>query len=42
MFGVFAQPFPSIFAVDQVRVLGLEVQSVYLLSLAISVAIMLG
>ncbi|GGG36947.1 branched-chain amino acid ABC transporter permease [Caldovatus sediminis] len=42
MFGVFAQPFPSIFAADQVRVLGLEVQSVYLLSLAISVAIMLG
>jgi branched-chain amino acid transport system permease protein len=42
MFGVFAQPFPPIFAVERVRVLGLEVQSVYLLSLAISVAIMLG
>ncbi len=42
MFGVFAQPFPPVFAVERVRVLGLEVQSVYLFSLAISVAIMLG
>jgi len=42
MFGVFAQPFPPIFTVDRVRVLGLEVQSVYLLSLAISACIMLG
>ncbi|MBW8269922.1 branched-chain amino acid ABC transporter permease [Caldovatus aquaticus] len=42
MFGVFAQPFPPIFAAERVRVLGLEVQSVYLLSLAISAAIMIG
>jgi branched-chain amino acid transport system permease protein len=42
MFGVFAQPFPPIFTVERVRVLGLEVQSVYLLSLAISACIMLG
>lgn len=42
MFGVFAQPFPPIFTVDRVRVLGLEVQSVYLMSLGISVLIMLG
>ena len=42
MFGVFAQPFPPIFTVERVRVLGLEVQSVYLASLAVSVLIMLG
>lgn len=42
MFGVFAQPFPPIFPVERVRVLGLEVQSVYLMSLGISVLIMLG
>jgi branched-chain amino acid transport system permease protein len=42
MFGVFAQPFPPIFTVERVRILGLEVQSVYLLSLAISACIMLG
>lgn len=42
MFGVFAQPFPPIFEVERVRVLGLEVQSVYLASLAVSAFIMLG
>jgi branched-chain amino acid transport system permease protein len=42
MFGVFAQPFPPIFATQQVNLLGLEVQSAYLMSLAISAAIMLG
>lgn len=42
MFGVFAQPFPPIFPVDRVRVLGLDVQSVYLMSLGISLFIMLG
>ena len=42
MFGVFAQPFPAIFATDRVSLLGMQVQSVYLLSLAISVCIMLG
>lgn len=42
MFGVFAQPFPPIFTVERVRVLGLEVQSVYLMSLGISILIMLG
>ncbi|WP_337876443.1 branched-chain amino acid ABC transporter permease [Elioraea sp.] len=40
MFGVFAQPFPPIFATQAVRVLGLEVQTVYLMSLVISLAIM--
>jgi branched-chain amino acid transport system permease protein len=42
MFGVFAQPFPPIFPADRVHVLGLEVQSVYLMSLGISLFIMLG
>ncbi|NOG68759.1 branched-chain amino acid ABC transporter permease [Roseicella sp. DB1501] len=42
IFGVFAKPFPPIFPVERVTVLGLEVQSVYLLSLCISVLIMLA
>ena len=42
IFGVFAQPFPPIFTVERVRVLGLEVQSVYLASLGVSALIMLG
>jgi branched-chain amino acid transport system permease protein len=42
IFGVFAKPFPPIFATERVSVLGLEVQTVYLVSLAISLLIMLG
>lgn len=42
MFGVFAQPFPPIFATKAVNVLGLNVQPVYLMSLIISVVIMIG
>jgi branched-chain amino acid transport system permease protein len=42
MFGVFAQPFPQIFATEQVNIAGLQVQSAYLLSLAISLLIMAG
>jgi branched-chain amino acid transport system permease protein len=42
IFGVFAQPFPPIFTTERVTVLGLEVQTVYLLSLGISLLIMLG
>lgn len=42
MFGVFAQPFPTIFTSEKISFLGLEIQSVYLLSLALSVCIMLG
>ena len=42
MFGVFAQPFPPIFETQVVSVMGLEVQSVYLMSLVISLAIMAG
>jgi branched-chain amino acid transport system permease protein len=42
LFGVFAQPFPQIFATEKVNIAGLEVQTVYLLSLAISLTIMAG
>ena len=41
-FGVFAQPFPPVFATQQVGVLGFEIQTVYLMSLGISVLMMEG
>ena len=41
-FGVFAQPFPPIFARESVAVLGLEVRTVYLVSLVASLGIMGG
>jgi branched-chain amino acid transport system permease protein len=40
MFGVFAQPFPQVFTTERISVMGLEVQTVYLVSLAISLVIM--
>ncbi|MFG1401427.1 branched-chain amino acid ABC transporter permease [Xanthobacter sp. V0B-10] len=42
MFGTFAQPFPPIFSVDKVNVLGLQVQTAYLMSTGVSLAIMAG
>jgi branched-chain amino acid transport system permease protein len=42
IFGVFAKPFPPVFSADRVAVLGLEVQTAYLLSLGISILIMAG
>jgi branched-chain amino acid transport system permease protein len=42
IFGVFAKPFPPIFETERVSVMGLEVQTVYLASLGISLLIMLG
>jgi branched-chain amino acid transport system permease protein len=42
IFGVFAQPFPPIFTTERLRVMGLEVQSVYIASLGVSALIMLG
>jgi branched-chain amino acid transport system permease protein len=42
MFGVFAQPYPQIFAANQVNILGLQVQTAYIMSLVISVIIMGG
>jgi branched-chain amino acid transport system permease protein len=40
MFGVFAQPVARIFAADRVNIAGLQVQTVDLLSLAISLLMM--
>lgn len=42
MFGTFAQPFPPIFPVDKVNVLGLQVQTAYLMSTGVSLLIMAG
>lgn len=42
MFGTFAQPFPPIFPVAKVEIGGLQVQSAYLLSTGVSIAIMAG
>ncbi len=42
IFGAFVQPFPQIFEVRNVDVLGLQVQSVYLMSFVISILIMVG
>lgn len=42
MFGVFAKPFPPIFASPTVNIFGLDVQTVYVVSLVISLAIMAG
>jgi branched-chain amino acid transport system permease protein len=42
MFGVFAQPYPPIFPVRSVNIFGLEVQTVYVMSTLVSIAIMGG
>lgn len=42
MFGVFAKPFPQIFSTQTMNIAGLEVQTVYVMSLAISILIMAG
>lgn len=42
MFGTFAQPFPPIFSVAKVDILGLQVQTAYLMSTGVSLAIMAG
>ncbi|HXH03777.1 MAG TPA: branched-chain amino acid ABC transporter permease [Candidatus Competibacteraceae bacterium] len=42
MFGTFAQPFPQVFESQSVAVLGLQVQSAYIMSLVISILIMIG
>jgi branched-chain amino acid transport system permease protein len=41
-FGVFTQPFPTVFAAPTINILGLNVESAYLMSLAISLVIMAG
>jgi branched-chain amino acid transport system permease protein len=40
MFGVFAQPFPPVFQTQTVRLGGIEMQTVYLMSLGISLLLM--
>lgn len=40
LFGVFVQPFPEVFETKSVDVLGLQVQTIYLMSMAISLVIM--
>ena len=42
MFGVFVQPYPQIFATESISILGLNIQSAYIMSLVISVIIMVG
>lgn len=42
MFGVFVQPFPQVFDTQSVQIFGLNVESAYLMSLAISLVIMVG
>jgi len=42
MFGTFAQPFPPIFSVAKVDIFGLQVQTAYLMSTGVSLAIMAG
>lgn len=42
MFGAFTQPFPQVFETKTVTVLGLNVESAYLMSLVFSVVVMAG
>src|ERR1700716_2310044 len=42
MFGVNLQPFPRVFNTQNVNILGLQVQTVYLMSLVVSLAMMVG
>lgn len=40
MFGVFVQPYPPIFEQQQVQIFGLNVESAYIMSMAISILVM--
>ena len=42
MFGVFVEPFPKIFTNESINLLGLEVQTVYIMSGLISLFIMIS
>src|SRR5665213_2636003 len=42
MFGVNPQPFPRVFTSQSVHFLGLQIQTVYVMSLVVSVAMMVG
>ncbi|HEV2678279.1 MAG TPA: branched-chain amino acid ABC transporter permease [Aliidongia sp.] len=42
IFGVLPQPYPPVFTVKSVDILGLQVQTVYLMAMAVSLVIMVG
>jgi branched-chain amino acid transport system permease protein len=42
IFGVWAKPFPEVFAAKSINVLGLNVQTPYIMSMVISLVIMVG
>ena len=42
MFGVFTEPFPAIFSTESIKILGLNVQTAYLMSGLISILIMIS
>jgi branched-chain amino acid transport system permease protein len=42
MFGVFAQPFPPVFQTQQIDIAGVKIQTIYLMSLGISLLLMAG
>jgi branched-chain amino acid transport system permease protein len=42
IFGVFAKPFPQVFEIESINILGLQVQTAYMMSLVISLIIMVG
>ncbi|MCG8692975.1 MAG: branched-chain amino acid ABC transporter permease [Minwuiales bacterium] len=42
IFGVFAQPFPPIFETETISIFGLNVETAYMMSLAISIVIMIA
>jgi branched-chain amino acid transport system permease protein len=42
MFGGYAKSFPTVFETESINILGLQIQSAYVMSLVISVVIMIG
>jgi len=42
MFGVFAEPFPEVFGTKSMNILGLNVQTPYIMSMLVSLVIMVG
>lgn len=42
MFGVFAEPFPEVFGTKSMNILGLNVQTPYIMSMLVSLIIMVG
>lgn len=42
MFGVFAEPFPEVFGTKSMNILGLNVQTPYIMSMVVSLIIMVG